>query len=373
MISGQGSEGYSWRPVPPAEILRWNERLAGTSASFRQYPFWTEMLRRVGFNPLYVACYQGKALHGFVAILTARALWARVGLIEKGPVGLGDDGQVDPSAMEELCLWARSRGIMFLRIICQPETGKLLMAAGAKREDLFPLYGSVSLHEMLVRLREDEDAMLSSFQSTARYEIRTAQKLGYVIHRSESPEDLLRNWGMFHNLALRKKISFLRGPEAWAEVLRRGAPIGKAALYIAEYHQKVVQLALVVRAGEIAEYMIGAMDPNLICRKASPACLLHWTAMRDALRAGYKFYDLGTPSGPVVQFKRKFRPEERRTLDSYTLPCRSFSCSVWSNLALPVMLPIWPSAKRLIAGTLQAARNSRARLKRSERRLIPRF
>ena len=354
MLTDQAKEVYTWHSVPPENLAEWNDKLALTDASFRQYPFWGEASRHVNFHPLYAVCRKGEETYAFVCVLTVRMLSMRIGLVEKGPVCLEANEGIDPRALEALRGWAEHLGLTFLRFICQPDLGEMLVTAGAVKKDFFPLYGGVSLCEMRVKLQEDESAMLAGFQSTTRRQIKTAKAAGYSFRKSSRAKDLLDYWRLVEIMASRKGLAFARPVEAWMEVLNAGGPLGKASLYIADYHETPVQMILVVRDAETAEYLIGALDVKFVEDKPSPSCLLHWTAMRDALTCGCKHYDLGHPAGPVVQFKRRFRPEERWSLGTYTLPCKTLSCHLWSKGVLQVMLPLWPTMKPIISGVLRS-------------------
>jgi hypothetical protein len=333
-----GAAGYAWRTLGPGELGRWDERLSSTSASFRQYPFWNESCRRIHFQPTYVVGARDGQDEVFACILALGAPGFRIGLVEKGPVSLRGDELVGASALEGLRAWASRHGYAFLRILAHREQGAVIAGLpNAVGGDGFRLYGGVGLTELLVGLDRDEDALFAGFQTTGRYEIRTAQKLGYEVRRSIEPRDLMDNWRILAEMATRKGLSFPRPPEAWCDVLVEGGAAGRASLYLASLRGRTVQMILVVRDALVAEYMLGALDVTHVERKASPSCLLHWTAIKDARRAGCRHYDLGRPSGPVAQFKRKFRPVERTTLAHYTLVCSPLRYGLWSRLALPAV------------------------------------
>jgi hypothetical protein len=55
--------------------------------------------------------------------------------------------------------------------------------------------------------------------------------------------------------------------------------------------------------------VIGAVDVAGLDRAVSPACLVHWVAMRDFYREGVRYYSLGNENqGGLQIFKNKFRP-----------------------------------------------------------------
>jgi lipid II:glycine glycyltransferase (peptidoglycan interpeptide bridge formation enzyme) len=80
-------------------------------------------------------------------------------------------------------------------------------------------------------------------------------------------------------------------------------------VYLVRAGERLVQGIMVVRDGSTAHYVIGAVDVAALDRAVSPACLLHWVAMRDFYREGVRYYSLGNDNrGGLQIFKNKFRP-----------------------------------------------------------------
>jgi hypothetical protein len=78
---------------------------------------------------------------------------------------------------------------------------------------------------------------------------------------------------------------------------------------------------LICRASRTSFHLIGALDRDVLGNAPTPSCLVHWIAMRDLFRDGVREYNLGTRSGSVYAFKRKFRPEERSITPPISLIC----------------------------------------------------
>ena len=61
--------------------------------------------------------------------------------------------------------------------------------------------------------------------------------------------------------------------------------------------------------------------------------------MRDFARESVRTYDLGTRSGPVYQFKRKFHPVEIRHPEPITVVTNPVLYAAWSAVGLRLLLP----------------------------------
>jgi lipid II:glycine glycyltransferase (peptidoglycan interpeptide bridge formation enzyme) len=81
-----------------------------------------------------------------------------------------------------------------------------------------------------------------------------------------------------------------------------------------------------------AHYFLGTIDVDALGDAPSPACLLHWHAMRHAVERGATFYNLGTRSGPVYTFKSKFRPVEHEHPPPLTFAVNPPMYKLWRRL-----------------------------------------
>ena len=113
-----------------------------------------------------------------------------------------------------------------------------------------------------------------------------------------------------------------------------------------------MQALLVVRDRDTAHYISGALDTIALGETPSPSVLLHWHAMRDAFRRwGTARYDLGTRSGNVYPFKRKFRPLEHHCPPPVTLVGNETLFRLWLGAGLPMITRQWPRIKRALSGS----------------------
>jgi hypothetical protein len=356
-VPGATEPVYRWAAVPRAQVGSWNEQLLRTTASFRQYPYWVEPYRRLGFSPIYLVGTEDGRPCAYAAVLRAGLPGFWIGLIQNGPVNLKAEQPMDLRALGSLRQWARRHGFAFLRFshFCSDDAlERIASLEGARRVDAFPLYGYKD-EGLLVALRESEEEMLASFQRIARRNIRAARAAGYEICQSNSAEDFARVWPLFQSLSERRGIHFDRPLSGWMDMVQQGGQHGCVRLYTARHGGKTVQAIVTARDGVSAEYVLGALDLDAMGDNVSPACLLQWQAMRDAVAQGCRWYDLGPrTSSAIYQFKSKFRPLERIAPPAVTLVTNAFTYALWLRIVLRLILPVWPRIRSMMARVLGA-------------------
>ncbi|MBX6332128.1 MAG: GNAT family N-acetyltransferase [Gemmatimonadaceae bacterium] len=347
-----------WRALAAGEVDAWNARLLRTRASLFQFPYWNEPLRFMRFVPHYLV-YEEEGCALAYACVLAFGVGVRVGLVQRGPVPLDGD-TLPPHAARDLARWAQRRGFVFLRIT-HSDPG-VLAQVGALRAaracDAFPFYREPP-EELLVAQDGTDDEVLARFQAQARRHLRKGERVGYTIEASATPDAMRAAWGLFQGLAQRKGFNY-RPLESFTTLLRLAAPHGGARVYTASLDGTLVQAILVVRDGLSAHYVAGALDIDALGGRDSPSVLLHWRAMRDFARESVRTYDLGTRSGPVYQFKRKFHPVEIRHPEPITVVTNPVLYAAWSVVGLRLVLPHWRQIKRVAARALGGARAATA-------------
>lgn len=278
----------TWVEIQREEVNSWNVRLLETDASYRQYPYWNEPYRKQFATPQYLVYGSAQNPEAYVCIVSLGIGRLRIGLVQYGPVFLTREVNARIDLVGSLIEWATKKGFIFLRFTNSDEKLIESIAAlpSAVKVDAFPLYHPNRNH-LLVKQVEDDGEMLASFQKVCRYEIRTATRVGYEICVSDSSEELARAWRIFTATARQKGFRLSSRPlSGWTDVLRRARPYQLARLYSAHLNGQCVQAIFVIRYGDTAEYMIGALNLESIQGHPSPSCLLHWHAMRDFYRQG---------------------------------------------------------------------------------------
>ncbi|HKV52843.1 MAG TPA: GNAT family N-acetyltransferase [Gemmatimonadaceae bacterium] len=299
-----------WTSESPATRDRYTADLLALDAPLFQLPYWNEPLRAMGFHPRYLTLSDGARPLAHATVLQMGPPGARLGLVQRGPVVRPDAGMPPDAAARALADWSGRHGFVFLRFT-HPH-GEVLDALAttprARRADAFPFYRDPS-EQLVVPQVGADDELLASFQPIARRAIRAAEKVGFRIERSADADTFARLWPLFERLSKRKGFNY-RPLESYLALLREAAPHRGADVFVVYLRDVPVEAILVVRDRRTAYYISGALDVAALGGAESPAVLLQWTAMRALAREGVEVYDLGTKSGVVYQFKRKFRPTE---------------------------------------------------------------
>jgi hypothetical protein len=287
----------------------------------------------VRLAPQYLVYHSVAGAAAYVAILRVGVPFFRIGLVRGGPVSLIEGAEVPAEAFERLFRWARAHGYFCLRFSHpdQAVTDGMAALANASRVDPFPVYPGLEF-DLIVEQREDEAEMLASFQRIARRNIRDASAVGYEVQVRDDPAALVESWPLFEAMSIRKGVRVYSRPmESYAEMVRLAKPHGAARLYMASLNGRLVEAIVVIRDGDTAHYVAGALDVEALDGRtsASPTTLLHWKAMRDFHGLGAKTYSLGLTS---YTFKEKFRPVQRDFPRPVTVATRPILFRLWMRV-----------------------------------------
>jgi hypothetical protein len=299
------------------------------------------------FSPQYLVFHCQNQPNAFVSILTMGLPGLKIGLVHRGPVSLGSELRVSDAALRHLAEWAKDMGYTFLRFSHSDANylDRIASLGYTERTDAFPFYRDLS-EELIIEQVEDDAQMLANFQPVARRKIKKAATVGYELSVSDSPEAFKTVWPLFQGLSTRKGFRY-RPLASYLELIRLAQSQQCVRLYLASLKGDPVAAILIVRDRTNSVYMSGALETAALGGRESPACLLHWRAMRDLYRLGVKYYSLGTRSGVVYQFKRQFRPYERVMPPPVILVMNRGRYRVWST-AVRNLIPLWPRFKKLL-------------------------
>ena len=163
-------------------------------------------------------------------------------------------------------------------------------------------------HTFVVDLAQSEEELLSGMHEKTRYNIRLARRHGVAV-RAGNGRDMDAFIALLAQTAKRDKISLHPRDHYMklAEVLSPADPSAPSAqsptynrqpdcpqmpvaeLYVAEYQNKMLAAAIVIRYGGIATYLHGASANTN--RNVMAPYLLHWHIMQEAKRATCNAYD----------------------------------------------------------------------------------
>ena len=200
--------------------------------------------------------------------------------VPRGPV------PADRAALEGLVGWSRERGLARLRV--EPEVGPEL--AGVLRELGFRPSPQVQpQYTMIVRLGPEDEA-LASFNRGTRYNIRLADKRGVTVVEGTDAGEMARQSGAS---AARQGIRL--PPASYYQLLLDRLPWART--YVAQVEGEAVAAMLVIHFDGRGYYMFSGSNGER--RELKPVYAAKWAAMRAAIGAGCRDYDLwGVPPGP---------------------------------------------------------------------------
>jgi hypothetical protein len=302
----------SWTEVPASQWPEWDRRLRATGASLHQYPYWIAAQTSWRLGATFLVCRSGDEEVAFLALLRYGFLRLRIGLAREGPVWLKSlDAASTSSVLSSLAEALRDRGFVAVAF-AHADATLLSSLENATRSTRDPLFGfPIDERESLcVSQRSSDESTAASFAPVARRNIRRAVESGFVVERPPVGEALGRAWPVWQR-AHRQPLLYGRTRRQYDTLLRRADELGALRIYLASLEGVAVQAILVALTGDRAVYVLGGLDRQALGDRPSPSCLLHFRAMRECFAAGCLEYDLGSRSGPVHRFKRKFRPVER--------------------------------------------------------------
>ncbi|MDH3455961.1 MAG: GNAT family N-acetyltransferase [Gemmatimonadota bacterium] len=327
------SQSAGWRPIARRDLAGWNERLRATAAHLYQYPLWNEALRQAALEPNYFCYGDGSEDTVFVCVLTLRLPGFRYGVVRCGPVSLRPDGSLPERAIAELVPYTRRLGYMCLRFSTADDSlrGRLGQAGTVLEADTFPFLGHFD-HELVVEQESEDDELLKSFQKGLRYDIRKAIKAEYTVTQTHDSASLRVVWPLVEAMDRRKgRRIYRRSLRSYERLVDLATATGAATIYSVSIDDQPIEFVLLVRDRDTSHYVAGAMDVERLGKLPSPSAFLHWTAMREAHRAGVKGYNLGTEGDEGLRvFKMKFRPTKVSYEAPFSLVLRPRRHALWT-------------------------------------------
>ncbi|MBI3960014.1 MAG: peptidoglycan bridge formation glycyltransferase FemA/FemB family protein [Chloroflexi bacterium] len=282
----------------------------------------------------------------------------RVGYVPKGPVIDWDDEVAVERTLAAVEETARRTGSLFVKIDPDVDetslTGRRVAALLRARGWRFSPEQIQFKNTGITRLDSSEEALLDSFKSKWRYNIRLAERRGLAV-RLGGEADLAAFYALYAETG--RRDGFLIRPFAYyADVWRTylaaqddaDNPAG-GALLLAEHPEEAALVAgiFLLRYGRRAWYFYGASSEAR--RRDMPNHLLQWEGMRWARGQGCTVYDWwGAPTAPddpedglqgVWHFKEGFGAELRQQIGAWDW---SPAPTLWRlyQRAMPLLLDV---------------------------------
>ncbi len=354
VVNSRMTIAVRWSAMSSAEVAGVAARLAAfkEDVSVKQHPCFAERFRRPLSKPVFLKCLDGDgAMIGFLSLIRLGFAGVKCGFALDGPVFFE---RLDPGLMEvaarSLADRLRSLGYAFVRFTHRDEDGmdSFLNLPEATTVDPLPFvlrFGG----ELLISLDREEEKILAGFQQVARQEIKKATQAGCEVRQSTSRAVFLEVWPKF---VTRAKIKGIRvgSSRQYEAMFALNGPGDFAKFYGGYYDGEPVFLAVLLREASAAYYLLGALDATALGKRPSPACLVHWTAMRDYRNAGCSRYNLGTRSGSVYASKKKFRPVQAPKPSMATMILRPVPYGIWSRVVMPTIAVALKARNRIAGG-----------------------
>jgi len=141
----------------------------------------------------------------------------------------------------------------------------------------------------LVNLTKSEEELLSRMHEKTRYNVRLAERKGIVVRAGLSDADLEAFLRLNDATALRAK--FVSHPSSYLrKTFAHLRSSGMARIRIAEFEGEALAASMEILYGDTVTYLYGASSSSK--RNLMAPFALHWSAMLDAKRGGFRFYDL---------------------------------------------------------------------------------
>lgn len=242
------------------------------------------------------------------------------------------------SIFETIRNWAKKEysELIFLRLE-PPLADESLTINLSSKKFVRPKYYIQPRFNLAINLTKTEDEILSSFHPSTRSNLNRAERRGVSVQLKEHnlKDDQENFWLMAKDTISRNSGKNLYPPHSYfASMFKILSPFRNNAspreLFLGTFcgyqNDKPAAMHYVLFFGDTATYLYGASATD--CLRSKVTTYLHWQAMREAKKRGFKYYDLGGideklwPS--ITTFKRQFGGQEFSYLGLIDLPLKPF-------------------------------------------------
>jgi len=258
-------------------------------ANFLQSWNWGEFHQALGHQINRMGFYKGGKLAGVMLTIVESGRRAKYLTVPAGPLIDWQDGTMRQAFVKEIRRQAQELDCSFVRVRPQvldiPEYQNLFSELGFK---VAPMHLHAQLTLKLHLIKNDEELMAQMRKAT-RYELKQAMKMGIVVEKSTSADDLDAFYDLQTQTAHRQAfVPFSR--KYLKEQFRAFAEDNQVILFTAKLQNQVLAQAMVIFYGQEADYHYGASSSE--GRRYPGAYLLMWEALQEAKRRRLKYYDL---------------------------------------------------------------------------------
>jgi serine/alanine adding enzyme len=327
------------RPATEEELSRWDELVAANpdGGNALQTRAWGDFKGRWGWEPRRYVYELGDRQVAAQWLVRRVPLQGEVWYCPKGPGVTTESDYLDMAAQTRE---SNLTGVLarFESEVLDDEAHKeWLRQAGLVRANRDP--GSKST--VFVDLAPGEEAVLASFNQSARRNIRRAQVAGVVV---EPVEPTAANLDIMHELmkVTEGRAHYGLRPKAYfQDYWRAQTAAGQAQLFLARHEGEVLAGLFATYVGQRAWYKDGGSFDKK--RELNASYLLQWEVMRALMARGITNYDMvGSPNRDQIgvsdaraglyEFKRKFNPEITEFIGCWDLPLSASKYRLWRKV-----------------------------------------
>ena len=339
---------YGWEPT----------YLAWSNTSYRSYT--SDQLGKLDLSDTVAAALVLKRR------ITIRGFAARLSIlyIPKGPLMNWSEEQLRKRVLDDLQVFAKRQGAIFLKIdpdvvlgrgipegggTIEDNTGQAVMSELERRGWIFSSDQIQFRNTVLIDLSPTEDEMLARMKQKTRYNVRLAEKRDVTV-RTGTLDDLPVLYKMYAETSVRD--GFVIRDEGyyqtvWQTFMQSKSPTCEPL--IAEVGGEPMAAIFVFYFAGRAYYLYGMSREAH--REKMPNYLLQWEAMRRAKAAGCTVYDLwgapdefdeGDSMWGVFRFKEGLGGQVVRTLGAWDYTPRPFWYKMYSEV-IPRVLDVMRS------------------------------
>lgn len=282
---------------------------------------WGKVKAHTGWQPLRLMLEEDGRVVGAISILKRKIplMGKCIFYAPRGPVVNFKDRRVLKALFDEVHELARRHRSILLKIdpdlpVSDQEALQNFREIGfrkAKNETGFE--GVQPKFVFRLDLTPEPEALMASFHSKTRYNIRLAQKKGVRIIQDCTQKDLRIFYDVLLETAQRDRF-LVRNYDYFTVIWNEMVTKGLAKLFLAEYQGKIIAGTLAFLFGDKSWYIYGASSNKY--RNVMPNYLLQWTMIRWARESGCKMYDFrGVPGNlsednplyGLYRFKKGFK------------------------------------------------------------------
>lgn len=270
----------------------------------------------------YLITIEKKIVGVFTLVYCHLPLGMYYGYVPRGPVisDFFDTEEKIRDLFKTIEQWVKKYLTNFVFVRLEPPISK---KAGIKGKSfVFPDYYIQPRRNLAINLNQTEKEILANFHPSTRANVKKAERKGVTVEikKDISPDDFDHFFGMARDTVARNNGKNIYPNRLYFETLVKTLPsIGAKksdklsfCFFYGYRENKPAAMNLILFFGDTATYLFGVAYTEQLPSKVTT--YLHWYAMEESKKMGFKYYDLGGideklwPS--LTIFKRRFGGEE---------------------------------------------------------------